>query len=69
MCPHFSALKKGAMLKETPCTILQATKVVGGDFLPFQHPDFVLQGVFLAPESFLVDDLDCVHLPILLRLR
>ena len=56
------------MLKETPCTILQATKVFGGDFLPFQHPDFVLQGVFLAPKSFLVDDLDCVHLPILLWL-
>ena len=37
--------------------------------LPFKHPDFVLQGVFLATESFLVDYLDCVHLTILLRLR
>ena len=37
--------------------------------LPFKHPDFVLQGVFLSTESFLVDYLDCVHLTVLLRLR
>ena len=47
---------------------LTSYKSCRGDFLPFQHPDFVLQGVFLAPKSFLVDDLDCVHLPILLWL-
>ena len=37
-------------------------------FLPFQHPDFVLQGVFLATQGFLVNYLDRVHVPILLRL-
>ena len=68
MSPFFSVLKKRGHVKRNTLYNLTSYKSCWGDFLPFQHPDFVLQGVLLAPKSFLVDDLDCVHLPILLWL-
>ena len=36
--------------------------------LPFEHSDFILQRVFFPLESLLVDDLDGVHLAIILAL-
>ena len=36
--------------------------------LPFENSDFILQGIFFPLEGLLVDDLDGVHLAIVLAL-